>query len=789
MTRWGRIRVLLGALVAAALAVFVAARFEVTNDITHFIPAGADPRAVEIARQLGQSELARTMTFTVEGPDRATAAAGARALAAELRQNPEISWVSSGGGDAVDKAVYDLYFPRRLAFLSARPERDLPERLTAPGLREAARGLRSALERPAAIMVRPLAPEDPLLAFAGHLDRLRAPAAGALTLDDGQLVTADGRHGVVFAGTRPSPFDQPRQTALLAGIDAAFARVDAAHGGVLRLESSGVNRFVVASDRSVRADVQRVSTLSMVGIVALFLLVFRSVRYVLLGMVPLAMGTLCAMAVGLLLFGRLHGITIAFGSSLIGTGIDYAEHYFTHHTLAPDPRGPEASLSRLWPGLALGACTTIAGLAGLAWTSFPGVREIAVFSSVGIAAALLSTRWLLPPLTPRRPKPVRLAQRLAAALSRVPAAMVRGRRLLVVLPLAAVALCAVGLPRVRWIDDVSALDSVDPILAGEDRRVRARVADSDAGRFVVALGADEEQALANNDAAALRLEEARRDGLLTGFRSLHAWLRSAALQAKSDRAIRADAGLPARLRAAFEAEGFVDGAFDPFLNALAQQPPPPLTFEMLARSPLSDMVRPFRVDLRERIAIVTPLSGVRDARALAARFAGSKDVIYVDQRALLDEAYGAFRVRTFEMICAGLFLVFLMVHVRYRRLRLSLAAFLPALLAAGVTVSVLALAGVGLNLMHLVGVLLVLSMGVDYGVFVVESREHPEELGATLLSLVVAMFTTVLSFGLLALSQHPALRALGLVSGVGVALSMLLAPAALSLLRATKEPA
>jgi predicted exporter len=131
--------------------------------------------------------------------------------------------------------------------------------------------------------------------------------------------------------------------------------------------------------------------------------------------------------------------------------------------------------------------------------------------------------------------------------------------------------------------------------------------------------------------------------------------------------------------------------------------------------------------------------------------------------------------------------VFAIVHARYRRLRLSLAAFLPAILAVAVALALIALLGEPLNLLHLVGVLLVLSMGADYGIFVVESRDDPDELGATLLSLVVAMLSTVLSFGLLGMSKNPALAALGITAGLGTLLSVVFAPAALVLFHSKKE--
>jgi predicted exporter len=779
--RW--IPLLVGTLVLAALAQYVRVRLDVRNDITGFLPEGRDRRASLISRELAASELARTMILSIEAPGPEQAASGARAFARALAGNPDVAWIRSGVDDGAQRAAYDAYFPRRLYFASDRPDEELAPRLTDEGLRGAARDLKVALASPLGPLVARVAPQDPLLFFSGQLTRLRAAQDDSLHLQNDQFVSADGKHGILFLGTKANPFDSESQERLLGSIDAAFDRVNRDAGGVLKLESSGINRFNVSVERGVKADIERISIASTVGVVVLFLLIFRSLRYVVLGMIPLAAGTICAMAAGIALFGSLQGLTLAFGSSLIGVGIDYAEHYFSHYTVAPDPDGPEAGLRRIWPGLAIGALTTIAGLAGLAWTSFPGLREIAVFSAVGVAAALLSTRWFLPPLMPRRPRPIRLQQRAARLFGRLVLSMMDARRRLVWLPLAGMALCGLGLPRIHWIDDVSALNALDPALVAEDLRVRGRVARADPGRFVVVTGRDDEDALSTNDEVARRLRAARDQGLLDNFSSVHSIVWASRLQERSRDALTRDPTLPHRLAAAFSAEGFVGGAFAPFARDLSAPPPPPLTVGEILKSPFGDLLRPFRVEVDGRVVLVTLVGGVRDAGALAARLGGLDDVFFLDQRMFLDEAYGRFRARTLEMIGVGLLLVFLIVHARYRRFRLSLAAFLPGVLGVAVTLAGLSLFGIPLNLMHLVGVLLVLSMGTDYGVFVVESRDHPEELGATILSLVVAMLSTVLSFGLLGMSTNPAMAALGITAAVGTFLSVVFAPAALVLLQ------
>ena len=103
------------------------------------------------------------------------------------------------------------------------------------------------------------------------------------------------------------------------------------------------------------------------------------------------------------------------------------------------------------------------------------------------------------------------------------------------------------------------------------------------------------------------------------------------------------------------------------------------------------------------------------------------------------------------------------------------------MLAAATALALIALSGATIGILHAVALLLVLCMGVDYGVFLAESRHDPRGFDATVLSVLLACLTTVLAFGLLAMSASPALQAIGVTVGLGVLLSLVLAPAALVL--------
>lgn len=783
-----RRQLLAGVALLAAMGVFSARRMRVGNEITHFLPAGEDARLAYVSRAIAESELSRTMVLAVEAPDVETAAAAARDLADALRTHPEVAWLRAGVDPTMERAVHDVWFPRRHAFLSERPEEELPPRLTDAGLADAAREVKRQLASPAGTLVARIAGADPLLGFLTELTRLRGAQSGALTLRDGQFVSADGHHGVLFLATRHSAFDGARQRPFITDIARAFERVKRARGSSLRLRQSGAHRIAVAAEGQIRRDTERVSALSTAGVVALFLLIHRSMRYLALAALPLGAGMLVAMTAGLAVFGRLHGLTLAFGASLIGVCFDYPVFLINHHTLRPSPEGPRATLLRVWPAIRLGALTTMGGLAGLAYTSFPGLREIAVFATFGVGGALLATRFIVAPLLPREPIPVRFQRRLADAIARAVGGLQRRRALALVIPLGALALCAVGLPRLRWTDDAKALTDVGPAMMREEREVRALVSRLDEGRFVIATGDTDEEALTRNDRVAMRLADARAAGELTAFRSLHAMLWSQGLQRRNEGLVRSSPRLAERASQVFEREGFRPGALAEFSRALTAPPPDPLTWETLAATPLLELARPFRVRVGSRVGYLTFLEGVRDARALTARVEGLDGVAYFDQSAFLRETYGRYRRRTLEVIIAGLGAVFLMLLARYRGVGSALSAFAPSVLAGATALAVVGLLGIPANLMHLLGLLMVLSTGVDYGIFVAETARHPEATAETLLSVTVAWASALLSFGLLAMSSNPALHAIGLTTGVGLTVSMFLAPAAHHLSRPRSQP-
>jgi predicted exporter len=756
---------------AAAVAYDVTA-FEVTHDITAFVPPGEDRALLRIGSALGQSDLSRTMVLTVGADDMDAAEAARGALVGHLRDDPAIAWVQSTIDQALQEAFHAHYFPRRLAFLleDARAAR---AELSDEALRARVRELRGALAGAASPFVSRVAPADPLLTFPALLERLAPRGAGAVRAEGGRLVTADGAHFVVVTATEASAFDASVQGPFLDRLAAARQRITEAVGRGARIEMTGAHPYAVASERTIRSDLERISVASIAAILLLFLLLFRSLRPPVVGLLPIGVGFAVALAVLLLTRGRVHGITLAFGAALIGVGIDYATHFYSHLFLSPATEPTGHTMRRVWPGMALGAVTTVVGVAALALSPFAPMREIGLFAAVGVLGAMVAARFVLPALSRPAGAPA-TTRRLAGALGRAHEVLARPRYIALGAALA-VGLCAVGLPRFGWIDDVSALTSVPDGVRAESERVQARLGRPHGGRFVVTVGATREEALQRNDRAARVLTQAREAGELEGFQGLAHLLPSAHTQRARDRAVR-EANVWERLAPILADEGFRPDQFAPFVEALEAEPPAPLRFEDLEGGPLHPMVAPLLVRLDDGMAVVTPVTGVRNPDALAQRLAALDDTHYLDQEALLEDTYGGLRQSTLWLIGLGLLLVLATLMLRYRHLRTALAVFAPAALAVAAAIALQGLFGGAGNLMTVVAILLVLSMGVDYGVFVAEAARAGHPLDAPILSLTLGALTTGLSFGALALSSNPALSAIGATTALGVLLAAVLVP-------------
>lgn len=588
----------------------------------------------------------------------------------------------------------------------------------------------------------------------------RAAASGMRVGEDG-LLQAEGRYwSALQFETRDSAFrlngTRPLQTAL----DAASASAQAAIPG-LRVLHAGVPLHAEAAAVQANREINTIGWGSLAAVLLLVWLSFRSLRPIVLVASSLLIGCAAALSVTALVFGKVHLLTLIFGASLIGVAEDYGIHWFASRQGRPVSQR-WSLLRHLLPGLWLALLTSALAYLALGLAPFPGLRQMALFSVTGLAAAFLTVICWFPWLDRGELRATGFSQAIGASLPR----WARARRSKTWLALAALASLAAiaGFAKLRVDDDLRSLQSSPKSLIAQQIEIGRVLGLPSPAQFYLVRGGDAQELLEREEALVARLGALQASGEIRGIQAVSTWLPSlrrqredAALSAGKETAVLSAIGTA--LGETLRRPDFASDAIEP---------------RAWLASPVS---QPFRRlwlgDIGHGTASVVMIGGLTAANAaktLPAQAQGLPGVRWVDRTADFSALLRHYRRLMSGLLLVGVVLVFALLWWRYRGN--AWRVMLPTLLAGVATVAALGWLGQPLQLFNVLALLLLLGMGIDYGIFLLEHDGDP----AAWTAVCVGAASTWLSFGLLALSSTPALRAFGLTLLFGIGLVWLLSP-------------
>ncbi|MEC5405174.1 MMPL family transporter [Paraburkholderia sp. MPAMCS5] len=757
-----------------------------TNLLALLPATEADPVAEKAVDTLASALGDRTV-FLVSSRDDAHAKAAAKQLGASLRKSGAFASVTAELPPFDLSQIGALYRPYRFGLLSPS------DRATIAG---GGASLHDALAQRIYSPVRggltTSLSDDPFGWLEHWLGNLPL-ATSNLELEDGLLVSHQGNAtSVLIVSTLPgSAYETKTQHAVLAALSQGESELKQAFPDVSVARTGAV--FYAESARSAsEREVHLIGVASLVGIALLMLWVFRSPRLLLLGFVSTALGIVCALAVTLLVFGKLHLLTLVFGASLIGEAVDYSIQYFVVYLGAGPDWDARRGARAVRPALSVALATSLLGYAILTWVPFPALKQIACFAMAGIVTAFASVMWLLPALLPRAPRrsPLRLFTRAACLLSGWHRT-IGGKRAWFVAAL----LLVVAIPgwlRLTSDDDVHLLIQRDPSLVAQEDKVRAAVGVDNSAQFFVVRGETPEVVLQRAEALGAKLDALNGTANKVGGYQSAAQFVPSARQQNEDRALLAQDvfGDPAALRAMLLQAGFKDEVADAWIAAQAKREPL-LTVDQWLAAPWSQPYRHLwlgQVDAATHAyaAVVIPQGVTPDNEPVLIGTANAlPGVVFVDKAASVSKLFGAYRVDSGWWLGGALSVVLALLIVRYgrrqapltERLAGGIAVTLPVMLAVGVTLAAFGYARVPLNLFNWLALMLVLGVGANYAVFLREGcLREDADLGAVWTGVLLSAATTLLSFGMLGMSAMPALKSFGATLALGIAVSVLLAP-------------
>lgn len=741
---------------------------------------------------------ARELILTVTAPDRELATQTAQALAEHLRQHPAL----------VSEVVWQppwLEHPEQTAELIAHLWfNQPPARFRALAEQLAVTNLAAVLNATREELATTLSPTEIARLSYDPFGLTRLPEAvgqGAPGLDqaDRLFSSKDGTFRILFI---QSKLDLPGYRECTAWLEAVRKICAPAVPAGVRIGLTGRPAFVAEIAASMRGDI----TASVLGTAAIIALLFwcahRRWRPLvwLLTLLGLILGA--TLALGGLVFGEIHIISMGFAAILLGLAVDYAVVHYQEALAHPDLTVPQIRRA-IAPSIFWAATTTIAAFLVLNLGGLPGLGQLGTLVAMGVAlSAFLMVYAYLPPLFPDRMR-ASAAMRAGPGAGPQPPSMRVSQtngvhqglpsdwlsRLNPVLTWAVVLAAAMLLAR-GW-----------PALEGNARALEPRYSQAYVALeamkkqlsqdrdplWLVLRGVNEEEVARRLDAVQPVLQAAVSNGVLTGFQlPTVLWPRpenQQANRATADGLVAEREALHEAAREAgfsSEAMGLTDGLLNSW-HAMSRSsrvywPSNTLCAWVMSKLAVREGSQLLAVGFLFPAARATDTSVWRNLEKQ-----WPADGIWLAGWELLGgDVLQVVRRRMWLLVLPMVGLVLLALWVAFRRWSEIGLSLIALTLSGWVVLGVMSACGWSWNLLNLMAVPLVLGTGVDYGIFMQfalrrhggDSRMAHRSVGRALL---LCGGTAAAGFAMLGWSSNAGMASLGRVCAVGITANMLIA--------------
>jgi predicted RND superfamily exporter protein len=598
-------------------------------------------------------------------------------------------------------------------------------------------------------------------------------------LHNGHIVSNDGRFTLIFCEADFVAGDTRRGAALMSDLNTAFVGLPEG----MTAHVIGAHRSSVDNAEVVKSDLQWTIVGSVLAILLLFLLVFRSLSPVLIAGISAGCGFLCATG----LFGwlqlELTVISLGMAAALLGITVDYTVHLCAAFFGGSDDDNAAGKAVRSvgWPsGLAM--LTTTSALLLLVFSNFKGMKSLALLASVSIIVAFVATMLFGPRL-------LNLFKGRAGSrqLTKIGGlARTAGLTGWPILAGTTIVLACVGygLFQLKFEGDVTKLDAKSDSTRESEEKLNNSFGDAVSGRSIIVT-----EGYMLDEALEVAEQFQKHDGMID-FRGPSLFLPSPQQQAANRRAwkkyfdsdqitrienmmIDAEAVMPGTGRSIRFTKDQVRNKFAGFLALLEGRDAKPIDSERILKTRGGAVLRQFILERDGSYYITSTASPV-----FAASYAKGirlENGYVLQKRHLAEHMVALIRHDVLSLGLYALFLVAAIVGLKFRNLRLTSAALAPVVGGLVFTLGMMGWLGMPFNIINVMLMVFVAGLGIDYGIFLVASREDGSISDHAAAGVGVAAITTMIGFGSLTFASHPALFSVGITATMGVGSALVIA--------------
>lgn len=755
---------------AASLLTLLLLPLNIKTDMLSLLPTDKNNLAKEKAFDAVAKVASQKVIILFGNADKKTAYQTAIYFYEQIKNNHSLEQINFHLAPSDKNQLLNLYFPYRYQLLSASNQQQLKNH---QGNKTKEKALRNLY---AGVGINAQVKEDPFLLSNDFIMSLPFFQTSLFPYEDILMTQREGKYYAFLSLTlaKDKVFSTSELAEAVEPILAAEKNTNQQFPNSEIIISGVAIHSYVASTKGM-SEVNIIGWISFLGILPLLYFSFRSLAPFFFSTFSTLAGFAIAFSATRLVFGEVHLLTIVFGTSLIGVGVDYSLHFFCEYAARKKQKnlGFEV-IKKIFPAITMGLITSLIGYLALIFTPFPGLKQIAFFSNIGLIAAYGSVVIFFPifykaPNINYHHFSFYLSKKFLNFFEKY-VSLKTATYIFIILAM----FSAIGIYRSTPNDDIRLLYSSPKNLIDREILTRNILNQRKAIQFFLVTGKTPQEVLEKEEDLRAKIDQSISEKVLSSYQAISQIVPSFKRQKENYDLVSRELLAPylKQQAAALGLKAKQTSNIKTFFKSRADHC---LTLEEALTNPTLSILKPLWLDkLNGSFGSVILLDNVVNAKALKALADENAGIYLMDKVEDISNIFRDYRSISVKLLIIVHILIALLLVYRYGFYH-SIFIFLPPTLSGTMTIAMLSLLGYSINLFNILGLFLILGIGVDYATFYAEGKDHPL---STSLAIMLSALSALLSFCLLAFSSFPVIHSFGLTIFFGILFSYLLSPIA-----------
>ena len=763
------------ALGIAVLCLFLASKINFEEDINQIIPKNEkSDLTAKVLKQLNFSDKIIVIIEKKSKDDNFQLSETADQFLEKTK--PLEKYIGSIQGKVNDNEIsetFDFVNQNLPLFLDDNDYQEIERKLNKDSIAKQVESNYVSLVSPTSLVTKEFIKKDPLgITFLGIKKLNALNISKDFKLEDNYVVTKDGKNLLLFIEPKNKSNDTKNNEVFVNQLNEIKDNLNKEFNGKIELSYFGSPVIAVANAQQIKKDIQNTVIISMTVLMILLIYYFRSFFTPIVIFLPTLFSVLLSLMVLYFIKDKISAISLSVGAILIGITIDYALHILTHYK---HNNNIEELYKEITQPIILSSATTAVSFLCLVFVRSEALKDLGLFASITVLFSSVLALIIVPQLYHPKEKSDQLNTNFIDKIGHYP--YEKNKPLIIGCSLVIIA-CLFGFRHVGFNEDIGDLNYIPKDLKISEAKLEKLSDITSKSIYTISYGNSEEEALARNSDLSQFLEKEKKEGKILSYNSLGNVVLSKEDQQKKVAIWQNFWNENKKNHTISELIdngnkfGFNSSAFDQFNENLNK------TYSVLS---LKDYEKIKALQISEFLSqengfyTVSNVVKVDEKKrdAFIKDIEKKHDAIAIDRQQMNENFLGLLKRDFNTLINYSLLAILLTIIVFFRNFELTLLTMFPIVLTGVVTAGILYFLGLELNIFSTVVCTLVFGVGDDFSIFLTKAmqKEHTtgkNELPTYRISIILAVFTTILSIGSLIFAKHPALHSLALVALIGM---------------------